>query len=84
MDSVTNEIVNEIKVEGSPQDIKVSADGNTLLVVVLNAKDEDDKGYILFYNIKDNKLVKKFRLVNIQVELYLLPTKIYNGKQYWK
>lgn len=62
MDSVTNEIAGEIKVEGLPQDIKVSADGNTLLVVVLNAKDEDDKGYVLFYNIKDNKLIRKVQV----------------------
>ncbi|APM38175.1 YncE family protein [Clostridium kluyveri] len=77
MDSVTNEIVNEIKVEGSPQDIKVSADGNTLLVVVLNAKDEDDKGYILFYNIKDNKLVKKVQVGKHPGRVVFTPNKKY-------
>ncbi|WP_368488610.1 YncE family protein [Clostridium sp. BJN0013] len=62
MDSVTNQIVNEIKVEGQPQDIKVSADGSTLVVIVLNAKDENDEGYILFYNIKDSKFIRKIQV----------------------
>lgn len=62
MDAVTNQIVNKIKVEGKPQDIKVSPDGSTLLVTVLNTKDEDDTGYILFYNAKNNKLIKKVQV----------------------
>lgn len=62
IDSTTNEIVNEIKVEGKPQDIKISKDGNTLVVVVLNDKNEDDKGYILFYNIKNDKLIRKIQV----------------------
>lgn len=62
IDSVTNQIVSRINVEGIPEDVKISPDGKTLAVVVLNADDEDKNGFILFYNIKDNKLIKKLEV----------------------
>ncbi len=77
IDSVTNQIVSRINVEGRPEDIRVSPDGKTLAVVVLNIKDEDDNGFILFYNVQNDKLVKKLQIGRHPSRIAFVPNRNY-------
>lgn len=77
MDTVTNQIVSKINVEGTPEDMKISSDGKTLVVVVSNIKDEDNNGFVLFYNIKDNKLIKKLEIGKHPSRIAFVPNKNY-------
>ncbi|MHC6180524.1 YncE family protein [Clostridium sp. JNZ X4-2] len=77
IDTVTNQIVSKINVEGTPEDMKTSSDGKTLVVVVSNIKDEDNNGFVLFYNIKDNKLIKKLEIGKHPSRIAFVPNKNY-------
>lgn len=77
IDSVTNQIVGRINLKGTPEDMKISPDGKTLVVVVSNDKNEDDNGFVLFYNIKDNKLMKKLQIGKHPSRVAFVPNKNY-------
>lgn len=60
VDGTINKIIGKIHIEGNPEDIKVSEDGSILGVTL--SKGEKENGFILFYNIKNNQLLKKIEV----------------------
>lgn len=77
IDTVTNQVVSKINVEGKPEDIQISPDGKVLVVVALNPKDEDETGFLLFYAIKDDKLLKKLEVGKHPSKILFIQNKKY-------
>ena len=77
IDTVTNQIVSKINVEGKAEDIQISPDGKILVVVASNDKDEDGTGFVLFYEIKDDKLLKKLEVGKHPSKIGFTPDKKY-------
>ncbi|WP_406541505.1 cytochrome D1 domain-containing protein [Clostridium ljungdahlii] len=77
IDTVTNQIISKINVDGKPEDIQISPDGKILVVVASNSKDEDGTGFLLFYQIKDDKLLKKLEVGKHPSKISFTPDKKY-------